>query len=93
MCVLLNGVPHGPAFFKYYDPKNKHLSFTGVGIFNQGTLHNAPFIFIGRDKEGHQFSKMENGRPAPSSIKTTFYPEESFGYFSSIKEKTDVSGY
>lgn len=65
MCVLLNGVPHGPAFFKYYDPKNKPLSFTGVGIFNQGTLHNAPFIFIGKDKEGHLFSKMENGRPAP----------------------------
>ena len=53
MGILLNGVPHGPAFIKYNDPKNKNLSFSGVGIFNQGTLHNAPFICIDKEGMGH----------------------------------------
>jgi hypothetical protein len=52
MCVILNGVPHGLAKFKYVDPKNKSLSFSGVGFFNQGTLHNSPFTCITKDGEG-----------------------------------------
>jgi len=34
MGVLQNGVPHGPALIKYYNPVNKNLSFSGIGIFN-----------------------------------------------------------
>jgi hypothetical protein len=52
MGILLNGVPHGPALLKYNDPKNKFLSFSGVSIFNHGTLNNAPFICINKDGIG-----------------------------------------
>jgi hypothetical protein len=54
MGILFRGALHGLAFFKYKDPKNnKNLSFSGVGIFNQGILAtNAPFITINKEGVG-----------------------------------------
>ena len=48
MGILLNGVLHGLAFFKYNNPKDKELSFSGLGIFNHGTLTNTSFICINK---------------------------------------------
>jgi hypothetical protein len=48
MGILLKGVPHGLAFLKYNDPRDKYLSFCGMGIFNQGILHNSPFICVNK---------------------------------------------
>jgi hypothetical protein len=39
--TLYKGVPIGPAIIEYTDPKNKMLTFKGVGELNvQGKLHN-----------------------------------------------------
>jgi hypothetical protein len=50
--ILFKGVLHGLAFFKYTDPKDKKLSFSGIGIFNQGMLANTPFICINKEGVG-----------------------------------------
>ena len=44
ICTLYNGLPHGIAIIQYKDPENNFDSFRGVGVFNHGQLHNAPFI-------------------------------------------------
>jgi hypothetical protein len=46
MCTLLNRVPHGIAIIKYANPDDDWESFKGIGIFNEGRLHNSPFTCI-----------------------------------------------
>ncbi len=46
ICTLYKGVPHGIAIIAYTDPKDKFDSFRGVGVFNNGQLHNAPFTLV-----------------------------------------------
>ncbi len=52
MVVLKNGLPHGLALIEYKNPNNKNLSFSGIGIFDQGVLNNTPFICINEDGDG-----------------------------------------
>ena len=78
ICILWKGVPHGLAIIQYKDPENSWYSFRGIGVFNRGQLHDAPFIFIhsygqGEDYEnGYLFSKMQNGRPGDGYFSTYF---------------------
>ncbi len=45
--ALYKGVPIGPAIIKYTDPKEKLLTFKGVGVLNnQGKLENTQFACI-----------------------------------------------
>ena len=71
-CTLYNGVPHGLAVIQYTDPEDKGLSFVGVGVFNHGQLHNAPFSCLDGNDWGTSLSKMQNGRPADGSYWTQF---------------------
>ncbi len=52
ICTLYKGIPHGIAVISYTDPNNKIRSFRGVGIFNNGELHNAPFTCVNGDGLG-----------------------------------------
>jgi hypothetical protein len=63
--VLKHGlVPHGLAEFEFKHPSDEYLSFSGIGIFNEGVLNDTPFICINPNGVGQQFLLMENGRPA-----------------------------
>lgn len=53
MCTLFKGEPYGLALIKYDDPKDDYLSFKGIGMFNNGKLHNAPFICLDGEKQGN----------------------------------------
>jgi hypothetical protein len=90
---LYNGVPHGLAVIQYTDPESKWNSFVGVGVFNHGQLHNAPFSWVDGDKDGVSLSKMQNGRPADGSYITYFYPNGRTQHVDSLEAKTDVSGW
>lgn len=46
MCTLYKGKPYGLAHITYKDPHERWLSFTGVGVFNDGKLHMGPFTCI-----------------------------------------------
>ncbi len=72
ICTLFNGVPHGLAIIRYTDPDYKFLSFTGVGMFNNGRLHNTSFTCAAEFGGGVSLSKMRNGRPANDSFFTYF---------------------
>ena len=93
ICTLFKGVPTGLALIQYRCPQNKCLSFKGVGIFNKGKLHNAPFICYDDEGNGTQYSQMQNGRPAENSYQTYFNPENSLQNTVSLEIKTDVSGW
>jgi len=93
ICTLYKGLPHGIALIEYTDPKSKYDSFRGLGIFNHGKLHNAPFTFKRGDGAGCSFSKMQNGRPTDGSCYTVFNPNEKTQHVDSLEEKTDVSGW
>ena len=67
MSTLYKDTPHGIALINYTDPKDKHSSFRGVGVFHHGKLHNAPFSCLVGSGFTYSFSKMENGRPADTS--------------------------
>ena len=92
-CTLYNGVPHGLAVIQYTDPEDKGLSFVGVGVFNHGQLHNAPFSCLDGNDWGTSLSKMQNGRPADGSYFTQFYPNGSTQHVDSLEANTDVSGW
>jgi hypothetical protein len=68
MCTLFNGIPNGIAIIQFTHPKFKKQSFKGVGVFEDGQLHNAPFSCIEETGAGYSFSKMLNGRPADNSF-------------------------
>jgi hypothetical protein len=73
ICTLYHGLPHGIALITYTNPDDKWSSFRGLGIFNNGKLHNAPFTSFNGNGWGRLLSKMENGRPADESYLTYFY--------------------
>ncbi len=70
VCTLYQGLPHGLAIITYKDPDFKYLSFKGVGVFYQGTLHNTPLTWVEDSGWGGLVSNMQNGRPAPKSYET-----------------------
>jgi hypothetical protein len=92
--ALYKGVPIGPAIIEYTDPKEKWLSFKGVGVLsNEGKLDNTQFACIRGNGIGFSFNKMVNGRPAPNSYSTSFYPKDSAIPVDSLTNITDVSGW
>ncbi len=70
ICTFYKGIPHGIALINYTEPGNIYDSFRGVGVFQNGKLHDAPFVCFTGDGEPFSFSKMENGRPADGSYHT-----------------------
>jgi hypothetical protein len=70
MGTLYKDIPHGIAIINYTDPKDKNLSFKGVGVFHNGKLYNAPFACLKGDGWPLSFSKMHKGRPADGSYFT-----------------------
>ena len=70
MGILYKDLPHGIAVINYTDPKDKSLSFKGVGVFHHGKLHNSPFSCLSGNGWPKSFSKMHNGRPADGSYYT-----------------------
>ena len=72
ICTLFNGRPHGLAIINYKDIKRSEYSFRGMGVFNNGQLHNAPFTFMSGGIYGFSFTQMQNGRPADGSYYTYF---------------------
>ena len=78
---------------KYSNPDSRLLSFRGVGIFNDGKLHNAPFICINDDGYARLFSKMIDGRPADDSNYTYFYSNGFKQHVDQLNNQTDVSGW
>jgi hypothetical protein len=93
MCTLYKGVPHGIALIDYTDPKDKRLSFRGVGVFHHGQLHNTPFTYVDGDGYARSYSKMHNGRPADASYCTYFIPSGVTQHVDSLEAETDVSGW
>jgi hypothetical protein len=93
ICTLYKGLPHGLALIEYTDPESNSDSFRGLGIFDHGKLHNAPFTYVGGSGERVSISKMQNGRPADGSYCTGFNPNEETQHVDSLEEKTDVSGW
>lgn len=93
LCTLWNGVPHGLAIIQYNNPKSELLSFKGVGIFDNGKLHNSPFSCIDSCGWGYTFNKMHNGRPLDGSFHTQFYRNGEKQQVGSLEKKTDVSGW
>ena len=73
ICTLWKGVPHGLALIQTSDSLYECHSFRGIGVFNNGQLHNTPFICFDGYGYGYQLSKMLNGRPADESYLTYFY--------------------
>ena len=49
-CTTYNGIPYGPALIDYKDPISQSRSFKGVGVFNDGKLHNSTFNY--KDGDG-----------------------------------------
>jgi hypothetical protein len=93
MCTLYKGLPHGIALIAYTDPKDKGLSFRGVGVFVHGQLNNAPFTWVDGDGFRVSLSKMQNGRPADGSYETYFFGNGATQYVHSLQNKTDVTGW
>ena len=52
MCAFYKEKPTGLALIKYSNPDDRLISFTGIGIFNEGKLHNGPFTCINDDGYG-----------------------------------------
>ena len=93
ICTLFNGLPHGLAIIQYTHPSIKGYSFRGVGVFNNGQLHNAPFTCIDGLGWGYSFTQMHNGRPADGSYYTYFYQNGWTLHVDSLETKTDASGW
>ncbi len=71
ICTLYKGVPDGLALISYNDPKDKTVSFRGVGIFVDGQLEKC-FTCVKGDGSGRLFARMAKGRPADGSYYTQF---------------------
>jgi hypothetical protein len=65
LCTINKGIPYGPAIitYKYKNDASHRRSFKGIGIFNEGKLHNSPFLAILGDGTIRQIMTMINGRP------------------------------
>jgi hypothetical protein len=68
ICTLFNGIPNGIALIQFTHPNFQKHSFKGVGVFEDGKLHNGPFSCIEGTGAGYSFSNMMNGRPAENSF-------------------------
>jgi hypothetical protein len=75
ICILYNGIPYGPSYIEYKDPDDYRYSFKGVGIFNDGKLHEAPFACFEGEGYGRLYSCMRNGRIPDGEYFTYFYPD------------------
>ena len=93
MGTLYKDLPHGIAVINYIDPKDKSLSFKGVGVFHHGKLHNSRFSCLRGDGWPYSFSKMHNGRPADASYSTQFYKEGKDIILDSFEKLTLVGGW
>jgi hypothetical protein len=93
ICTLYKGVPYGLALIKYEDPYDEEKSFKGLGLFNDGELHNGPFTCIRGNGVGRSISKMLNGRPADESYSTDFDTDEKIQHVDSLISKTNVKGW
>ena len=94
LCTLYKGLPYGPSLITYTDPADDYYSFRGVGVFNEGMLHNASFTCIrGQGGWGYSFSSMAEGRPADGSMVTHFCENEWTQHVDSIEILSDVSGW
>ena len=49
ICTLYKGIPYGLALISYNNPGDKSISFRGVGVFNDGQLHNTAFTCVKGD--------------------------------------------
>jgi hypothetical protein len=58
ICTLFKGLPQGLSLITYTHPKDKGLSFKGIGVFNQGQLDGGRFTCVEGDGWGYMFSKM-----------------------------------
>jgi hypothetical protein len=76
ICTLYNGIPHGPSYIEYKHSNNDSCTFTGVGIFNDGQLHEGPFACITGTGYGRLLSFMRNGRIADGEYGTIFYGDD-----------------
>ncbi len=92
MCTFFKGVPFGLTIMRYKDPHSKSLSFKGIGVLNQGKLHETPFICIDDYGNANLFSRMIDGRPAEDSYCTWFYDSHAKQNVYSLKHQTRVSG-
>ncbi len=65
LCTINKGIPYGPAIitYKYKNDASHWWSFKGIGIFNEGKLHNSPFLAIRGSRRIWQIMTMINGRP------------------------------
>lgn len=90
ICTLWKGVPHGLAIIQYKDLLFPVNSFTGIGLFNHGKLHNTSFTCLREDGEGYSFSKMQNGRPADGSYYTRFNEDGYSNYKDPNETQDDV---
>ena len=93
ICTTLYGVPVGLALINYKNLSDKYKSFKGMGIFNEGKLHNGSFTCINGFGRGYLYSKMLHGRPADNSYVTYFYKPGEKQPVNSIDVRVDVSGW
>ena len=94
ICTLWKGQPHGLATIQYKDPNDDDYSFTGVGVFNHGKLHDTSFTcFSEAEGEGFAFTNMQNGKPADGSYLTQFREDGKTQQVDSKETWTDVSGW
>ncbi len=93
LCTLYKEKPHGLAIIECTYPDDDHLSFKGVGMFNEGILHSTPFIWVDRHGYGYSYTNMHNGRPAHNCFCTFFYDNECTQHVDSCEEETYVSGW
>lgn len=92
MCTFYKGVLFGLTLINYKDPFSKTLSFKGIGVFNNGVLHDTPFLFINGYGDAKLFSRMIDGRPADKSYSTWFCEKKAKMHVYSLQNETLVSG-
>lgn len=93
ICTLYKGVPYGLALIKYEDQDDEEKSFKGLGIFNDGQLHNGPFTCFRGNGVGRSIIHMLYGRPADGSYFTDFDTDQKMQYVDSLQYKTDVKDW
>ena len=93
ICTLYNGLPHGIAIIQCTNIESDGLSFRGVGVFDNGKLHNAPFTCVDGNGNSRSYSKMKDGRPADGSYRTEFNREGSTAHVRSFEGISDTSGW
>jgi hypothetical protein len=69
------------------------LSFKGIGLFTDGSLHLGPFTCIDGDGWGRSYSHMQRGRPADGHYQTMFFTSGYSRYVESLNVYTNVLGY